>query len=198
MADDKPGEKPTVVPTVTEGEKPPETKPVTVEDLKAELEKVNRTLLNKSEETARIHKKLESFEKVEEDRKKAAMTETERLKAELEESKKKLAELSKAEQRRVVAEKVGLPLVFADRLKGETLEELEADAKILLEALPKGPPKPPKIEPTNPGAGGMPGETDAQALARIRGQNVNVLDPNFARMHGGGVAIREKHLARTE
>ena len=43
------------------------------------------------------------------------------------------------------------------------------------------------------------GETDAQALARIRGQSVNPFDPAFAQAHGGGAIIRSgKSLARTE
>jgi len=193
MPEPEPGEKPTT-PTETVDDKPLDPKTATAEELKAELEKAQRTLQNKSEETARLHKKLESFEKAEDERKKAAMTETERLEAELKEARKQLAQLTKAEQRRAAAEKTGLPLAFADRLVGETPEELEADAMKLLEALPKGAPKPPKVEPTNPGAGASQGETIAQQRARIYGQGINVMDPQYAKEHGGGVFIKEKHL----
>ena len=95
--------------------------------------------------------------------------------------------------RRETAEKVGLPLVFADRLKGETPEELEADAKQILEALPKTP-KPPNVSATNPGAGASQGETAAQALARIHGQGVDIFDPHFVKEHGGGVVFKDKPL----
>ncbi len=178
------------------GDKPPEPKSMTLEEIKAELEKAQRTLQNKSEETARLHKKLESFEQAEEERKKAAMTESERLAAELKEARKQLAQLTKAEQRRAAAEKAGLPLVFADRLVGETPEELEADAQKLLEALPKGAPKPPKVEATNPGPGASTGETIAQQRARVYGQGPNVMSDQYAKEHGGGVVIKEKHLTK--
>jgi hypothetical protein len=49
-------------------------------------------------------------------------------------------------------------------LKGETLEELEADAKALAELLPKA--QAPHVKPTNPG-GGVGGETIEQKRIRL-------------------------------
>ena len=39
-----------------------------------------------------------------------------------------------------IAHKMNLPALLAERLQGETLEELEADAKVLLDAMPKAQP----------------------------------------------------------
>jgi hypothetical protein len=52
--------------------------------------------------------------------------------------------------RRDAAAKHGLPATLADRLKGETAEELDADAKAVLAALPK--PAAPNINATGGGA----------------------------------------------
>ena len=134
----------------------------------------------------------------EQKRKEAEITAVQKLEAELAKAKAELKAAQLNDMRRAAAAKVELPLVFADRLKGETPDELEADAKLILAALPKAAPKPPNLGPTNPGPGASQGESDAQALARIRGQNVNPFDPAFAQAHGGGVIIRGKSLARTE
>ena len=134
----------------------------------------------------------------EQKRKEAEMTATQKLQAELDKAKADLKAAQLNDMRRAVAAEVGLPLVFADRLQGETPEDLKTDAEKLLAALPKAAPKPPNLGPTNPGSGASQGESDAQALARIRGQGINVFDPNFAKSHGGGVMINTKPLARTE
>lgn len=46
-------------------------------------------------------------------------------------------ELRLNQERRAVADRVGLPAALAERLHGETLEEMESDARTLLAALPK-------------------------------------------------------------
>lgn len=56
-----------------------------------------------------------------------AMTETDRLKAERDEANARAL----ASDRRAVAARLGLPAEVADRLKGSSLEEIEADAKAL-------------------------------------------------------------------
>jgi hypothetical protein len=89
-------------------------------------------------------------------------------------------------------------MVFADRLQGETPEELEADAKKILEALPKAPKQAPAIGATNPGAGASQGETIAQQRARVYGIGVSPLDPEYAQAHGGGVFYKEKGLLAKE
>lgn len=131
----------------------------------------------------------------EQKRKEAEMTELQKMAAQLEKANAELKQAQIHSLRRETAEKVGLPLVFADRLKGETPEELEADAKSILEALPKVP-KTPIISATNPGPGASHGLTDAQRLAEIYGQNANPFDATFAKEHGGGVVLGDKRLTK--
>jgi hypothetical protein len=156
----------------------------TIEALRAEIKELKPKAKRADELTAEEVK-----------RKEAELSEAQKLAKRLEETEAELKQLRISEMRRAVAAKVELPLVFADRLVGETPEELEADAKKLLEALPKAP-KTPNIGATNPGPGASQGETTAQALARIHGQSINPFDPTFAREHGGGVFVRDKPLTQ--
>jgi len=84
MADTDPepktGEKPKITPP---GEKPAGDQAPTIESLQAELEVGRATLKRVNSESAGRRKKLEAFEKAEEERKLADMTEMEKLQAEL-------------------------------------------------------------------------------------------------------------------
>lgn len=74
---------------------------------------------------------------------------------------------------RDAAAQTSLPAPLAERLKGETLEELVADAKSILAALPK--PAAPNINASN-GAGGAPGPgqmSDAEKAEIAAIYNVN-------------------------
>jgi len=138
-------------------------------------------------------KQAEELSAAEQKRKEAEMTELQKLQAALEKAQAELEAVRLIELKRSIAAKVELPLVFADRLQGNTAEELEADAKKIMEALPKAP-KPPPVSATNPGAGAETGETVEQARARIYGQGPDVMSPKYAREHGGGVIFRDKPL----
>lgn len=81
-----------------------------------------------------------------------------RLNAELEAAK--LAEL-----RSSIARKVNLPDALVSRLVGKTAEEIEADAKKLLEAI-KQPPPPQLQSPNNP-INARTGETIAERRRRL-------------------------------
>ena len=156
-------------------------------ELKAENERLQKALKERNKEEAARRKKLEELEAAEEDRKKAAMTESEKAAARIKELEALAAEkdnqIKQAERRelqRKVAKEVGIPEVFASRIAGDTEEDMTADAKTILEALPKPPDKPeakksPILNPTNP-ANGQKGETPAQAKARIFGGNVSPFD----------------------
>ena len=111
---------------------------------------------------------LERLRKAEEERKKAEMSETDRLKAEIKERDAKLNQLTIKAQQREVADRVGLPAIFASRIQGETPEDMEADAKLLLEALPKGKAAP-NAGATAPGENANTGETEAEKLRRLFG-----------------------------
>lgn len=87
---------------------------------------------------------------------------------------KQQAELTAKEQRikameietlrRSVATKLGLPELLFDRLRGETADEIEADAKTLLAAIPK--PNAPNINST--GSGAKPPVTNEQIIQNKR------------------------------
>jgi len=154
----------------------------TIEALRAEIKELKPKAKQAEELTA-----------AEQKRKEAEMTELQKLTAQLEKANAELKAAQLAEMRRTAAVEAGLPLVFADRPKGETPEELAEDAKKILEALPKTP-KTPAVSATNPGAGASQGETIAQQRARIYGTGINALDPEWGRTHGGGVVMPEKPL----
>lgn len=103
-------------------------------------------------------------------RKEAEMTELQKAQKRAEEAEARAAKLERESLQREIAAKVGLPAKLATRLQGETAEEMEADAKAILEDLPKPPPQPkpgPGIVPANPGGNGSNGETDAARRLRL-------------------------------
>lgn len=106
---------------------------------------------------------------------------------ELNKVKADLAAKELAEKKRAIAEKVGLPAVFAERIQGNTDEELEADAKLILGALPKQEEKKPSPGVTYPGEGGEAKESPRARYDRLTGQN-----SSLDWMKGGGVIFTEK------
>jgi hypothetical protein len=139
-------------------------------------------------------KRAEELEAAEAKRKEGEMTELQKLQAKLAEAESRLKQESKARLQREAAEKVGIPASFAKRLTGETPEELEADAKEILETLPKT--KAPNISATNPG-GASQGETEAQRIAksheRLYGSGGDLFTPETMKQMGGGVFQSSKH-----
>ena len=103
----------------------------TVEELKARLEEAERRAKNKAEEAERHFRKLTKLEQEEAKRKEAEMTEIELANKRAQELEAKVRQLEISRLQHDIAAKVGLPAIYADRLKGETPEELEADAKLL-------------------------------------------------------------------
>jgi len=88
--------------------------------------------------------------------------------AELESTQARARALELAAMRRDVAAKTGLPAALAERLQGDTPEALEADAKIILAALPK--PAAPNLNSTGgapPPAGDVSEEYRREMAARF-------------------------------
>lgn len=191
MADEKQVETTTNATDVaTEVAEKPVTETVAVS--KAEFDKMAAALKEANKEAAARRKRLEELEAEEAKRKEAAMTETEKATKRAQELEAKLKAYERTEAQRAVAEKVGLPAVLATRLQGETPEELEADAKALLETLPK-PTKPaPGINATNPGNAtgdfGMPGGKSGLSEADLKRWKYGVADPT----PGDGFSITSK------
>ena len=154
--------------TVATPEAVSETQPATVgKDGQAfDAERAQKTieqLRAEAKELKAAKKRLEELEKAEQARKESEMSEIEKLKARAEQAEAQAQALKRNEERRAAAEKVGLPLQFADRLKGETPDELEADAKALFEVMPKPSGK---TNITNPGNQPTK-ETDAERRKRL-------------------------------
>jgi septal ring factor EnvC (AmiA/AmiB activator) len=160
-----------------------------VENMRAELDRVQKALKDANRESAGRRKRLEELEQAEQTRKDQELSELEKLQKKYQETEAKAAKLEREALQRAAAEKIGLPLAFANRIQGETPEEMAEDAKALLEAMPKpAPAKAPALSPTNPGSGAAVGETDEQKRARIYRQGSGLLwNPDNARANGGGV-----------
>ena len=190
MPEQETGEIPSV-PTPA-SETPPEApKATNAAELATELEKTRAALKAANKEAAERRKRLEELESAESKRKESEMSEIDKLTKRLQETEARLKATERTALQRQAAEKLGLPLAFASRLTGETPEELEADAKLLFEALPKAEKKTPNLSPTNPG-GATQGETIDQQLARIHGQGVDPFDRATAKKLGGGVHFVER------
>ena len=169
MADDKQVET-TTTDVATETVEAPEVKGDEFD--KARAMALIEKLRAENKEAAKAKKRLEEFEQAEAKRKEAEMSEAEKAAARANELEARLKAYERGDAQRKAAEKAGLPALLASRLQGETLEELEADAKALLETLPK-PTKPtPGITPTNP-SNASTQETDAQKKARLFGEAPN-------------------------
>ena len=154
-----------------------ETKPEKFDEARA------MELIHKQREELKQAKKaaaeLERYKLEEEKRKQAEMTESERLKAELDKARGELKAKTVRTMQIEVAAKLGLPNALSDRLKGETLEEMEEDAKAILEVLPKQKAAP-NTGATNPGEQASKEETRAQKLTRLTGGEVDI-------WKGGGI-----------
>lgn len=124
----------------------------TIDQLRAEAKELKAT-----------KKRLEELEKAEQARKEAELTEVEKATKRAEQAEAEMKALKQKDMQRTAAEKIGLPSQFAERLQGQTPEELEADAKLLLDAMPKPSGK---TNITNPG--GQPAkETDEEKGRRL-------------------------------
>jgi len=139
----------------------------------AEHAKVLAALKEANREAAERRKKLDAFEKAEAERKQAEMTESERAAAKIKEYENELAQLKRRELLRKVADEAGLPSALAERLQGNTEEELKADAAKLLELVPKPDPKKPNLSPTNPG-NAEKSETLAEKRERLMGSTPDI------------------------
>jgi hypothetical protein len=111
-------------------------------------------------------RRLAELEKSEQSRIDAERSELEKAQARADKAEAEAKAIRIALLRRDAATKAKLPAELADRLKGETLEELEADAAELLKVMPKQVA--PKLEPTNPSAP-QKGETEAEKRKRLLG-----------------------------
>jgi vacuolar-type H+-ATPase subunit I/STV1 len=114
---------------------------------------------------ANLEKELQKFKDAEQKRKETEMSETEKLQNRAKELEAENKRLKTESLKQSIATKLGLPESLALRLQGETPEEIEKDAKEILETLPKKTAV--NINATNPGAGAVVGETDDERGRRL-------------------------------
>jgi len=160
-------------PEAEQVEETPEKEEVIVEEPEKEEEEFDKeramatikNLRKFEKDAAKLQKQIDAFKLKEAEDKKAKLSEIDRLKLEQQEVSQKYAALLLDTQRTAAAKKVGLPDIFADRINGDTPEEMEEDAKLLLSAIPT---QKSNIGVTNPGpnATGQQ-ETKEQTLRRL-------------------------------
>jgi len=180
-------------PTETVAEQPATTQtPETGESVEARIVRMEAALKKANAEAAKYRKAAEAVEAERKAKEEAELTETEKLRKRAAELEAELKSAQRSTMQRDAAAKHNLPAELATRLKGETPEELEADAKALAELLPKHKAQP-NISPTNPGGNASPNETVDQMKARLgMSQSVNIFDKDYMKAHGGGAFVTDK------
>lgn len=112
---------------VDEANEPDDFADHSVDDLKAMVKRYRKEAGDRRIANKRSEAELEEFRKW----KKTNKSELETLKAEVEEYRTQAKAAAESERRREAAKSAKLPLKFAERLRGETEEELLEDAKAL-------------------------------------------------------------------
>ena len=146
------------------------------------------TILNlrkQEKEWKREQKELAELRQKEQDRKQAEMTEAERYKLRADQLEAELKAERQGRMRLQVAAEYNLPEALANRLQGDTIEALKADAEQLAKLLPK-PKKEAQLSANDIGDG-KKGESDAQRRARIYNKGTDLFDLDNLRQNGGGV-----------
>jgi hypothetical protein len=133
--------------------------------MQAELELMRKALKDANNQAAAERIKRETLERAEQARKDAELSEVDRLKKEAETLRATAEAATRAVLQRDIAAEVGLPAPFAARIVGADREAMLADAKALLDAMPK--PGAPQMSATNPGGAAAVTETDAQKRKRL-------------------------------
>jgi len=191
----------------------------TVEDLRAQLARVEKALKEANKEDAARRKKLSDFEKAEQERQQAAMSEMDKLKAQLAERDKAVSEAQAAHERAmaetaqmrvrsaIVAQAAMLGFQNPDDAYSlvdlATVTVADGDVKGITESLAalakakpyllKGKAAPPQVAPTNPGTNASNGMTDDQLREMVFGSpNRSFFTAETAKRHGGGVVFVNK------
>lgn len=177
--------------TVEPVEKPtePETKPAKKGE-EWDPERAMETIKAQREENKALKKDLKELETLraeKQSREEAEMTELEKAQKHIADLEKQALENQRALWRSQAAAEANLPSIFAERVQGDTLDEMKADAVKLAEALPKSQQKP-SLKSTNP-ANGERKETDAEKKERLFGPQGKNYFENIEEImnRGGGV-----------
>jgi len=190
MADEKPTTETVAAPAKVAEVTEPVTPPVVEEVFDKDRAMNTIHALREIEKQARKDaKELEQFKAEKAKRDEAEMTELQRIQKAANEREAENAKLKADILRRDVIAETGLPAIFADRLKGETKEDMLNDAQELAKLLPTMKVAP-HVPLTNP-ANASTRETEAQKRERLFGKQGNVFDDMEAiKASGGGVFMK--------
>jgi len=176
-------------------EKPAETAEQVVEKQEEpfDQERAMRTIhaLREIEKKAKQDaKELEQLKAEKSKRDEAEMTESQRNQKRAEEAEAKAQKLETDVMRRDVIAETGLPVIFTERLKGTTKEEMLADAQELAKTLPtlKAPPKLPPTNPSNADTSG----SEAELREKLGWSSAGKMDMKTIERLGGGVVWKDK------
>ncbi len=155
-------------------------------------ERAMNTILKLRETESKFKKMSRDMERLQEQerqRKEAEMTDVEKYKAKAEELERALVTAKTESMRLKVASKYQLPEKLAQRLQGETEEEMDADGAELAKLLPIKK-QAPQLQ-SNDVADGKKGETDAQKRERIYNKGGDLFNVEAIRERGGGVFFNQ-------
>lgn len=117
----------------------PETGKLSLEQLQAELQSAQKRIKELNAESAKHRKEADDAAKAKADAEAKALAEQgnfktlyEKAQADLQAERQAKAAIELSLKRERIAQEIGLPALLAERLRGETDEELRADAKALL------------------------------------------------------------------
>lgn len=138
-------------------------------DLQKELDQTRAALKKANAEAASKRKLLEAIEAERKAQADAELSEMERLRKELAETKQRATALELSQRKAAIAAEAGLPPALANRLQGETDEEMRADAEAILALIPQATAtkQPPQLKPTNMAGASEVTETREQRLKRL-------------------------------
>ncbi|TXH58130.1 MAG: DUF4355 domain-containing protein [Desulfurellales bacterium] len=138
-------------------------------DLQKELDQTRAALKKANAEAASKRKLLETIEAERKAQAEAELSEMDKLRKELAETKQRATALELSQRKAAIAAEAGLPPALANRLQGETDEEMRADAEAILALIPQATAtkQPPQLKPTNMAGASEVTETREQRLKRL-------------------------------
>ena len=151
-----------------------------------------KTLREQEKQWKKDQKELETLRADKQARDEAEMTELEKAQKRIAEFEAQNAEMQATIWRNQAATEANLPSIFAERVKGKTLEEMQKDALALAEALPKSTNKNPSLKATNP-PNGEQKKNDAELREQFFGHQGNYFDSvDNIKKQGGGVFMNSE------
>lgn len=152
---------------MVETEQPTQTNTEMVQISAAELEQIRTALKKANGEAAKYRKTAEQVEVDRKAKEEAEMTALDKAEKRAAAAETELKRERHTRLQETAAKNAGLSPKLADRLKGDTLEEMEADAKAIIEDLPKPAPKGPGSPPPPKGRSNQTPQAGVKPIIRL-------------------------------